>query len=287
MTKRIAEPDTYTIKLSESKRKLILLVGMEGGNCVRRLATYLQKSNSTTSEHIKKLEAMGILEVEKIGYFKIPRLTRLGQIAFKKITSEIPRRSDGIIHLTVVANNLRFKSKIVRKPSAWKLDNTWKFDTRMGWPRYRKRAESMSLVYTPKYLILYLDRIYADSPEKAFDMAIRMATELINFEMDSYPGLVIGSPKCIARTISQHYSFKGHPFAQWCVDNGIFFEDHKGRITIDSSETPELEFTNKEFSLDDAMAYMDHIYEIINSNSDSQKSDNHIKSGSQTKQELP
>lgn len=221
----------------------------------------LNKCHSTISVHIKNLKASGFLREEtgsRPGQIKLYRLTKLGIETLRFFLAPYEKRD-----LEIRSHAIIFKTPIVNGPRK-EIDTTkWKFLPLKNNPGYGKHFHGIWVAIYPKNVIFEFPPIVCKNTfeglSKCKDEAVKIMGEL----EAELPGLRLGTPECISELVRQEHAFKNDEFAKWCCSQRPKISLDDGRVMVDASYGPELEFKDKRTAAEDAMTYKDFVHDVL------------------------
>jgi len=205
---------------------------------VKDVAKRLNLKITTAIKRLKRLRVKGLVQQQIKTSITIYELTEKGRQIVGQILSGYNNRQ------TIIrAHNLRFKSKITRKPKELieklKIANWFEVDHK-NWIGYKKNIYNCIIEFTPKSVLFHLKQIISNDPVSTHGQAIAIVLQTKAYLEGKYKGLVIGEPEQVATISRQHIASQYDPYSIKAKQN--HFSGSTSRVEVDASkDTPELE----------------------------------------------
>lgn len=246
--------DRRYIKEWTSIHKGIVLKLLERKTATQ-IAKELKKAKSTISEHIKNLEFSGFIEEELHSVIKYYVLTKKGKEYYSAFIKGYDMKPDW--HLRDRAHNIKVIAKIIRDIPNKELVE-WKQKPMKNWIKFYKDFAGVGVIKTTQSIVIQIPKCYYRNAKEAIAQAGILANETCNMLEKEYKGLKIDRYFEISH---QSHALVGDPVAQLANQNKVVLQG--GRVELDCSEFPEIEFTDKRYGADDFENYLHFIEPVL------------------------
>jgi hypothetical protein len=242
------------LKELKPHHKRILLMLLEG-KTASQIAKILKKSKATVSEHIKNLECSEFIIERLHSTIKCYDLTKKG----KDYCSAFFRGSDikPNWHLRDRSHNIKLSCKIIRDINV-EYFSDWKQKPMKNWIKYSKDHNNVGVVKTPSSFLFQIPKMYYRDSKEALVQAGVIADNVCSILEKEYAGLVLDR---FFQVKHQSHALVGDPVAQLANKNNVVMQG--GRIELDASQYPEIEFTDKQYGAEDFEKYLNFIEPVL------------------------
>lgn len=246
-----------TPRLSRKYEKVLSLLANESRYYTQTdIVRILKLPKYSVSRYVKKLLKKGLIKEEKLGTIKNYTLELAGK-------SYINTFFTGSGDKPVRSHNLKFKSRILRKPfGRWMFDNTWLSVPVKNWTKYLCYSlEGVTVEVTPRFVIFHVHEIFARDSDEGMGIAFKVVGSAVRWLANEFQGLILGEPYCNARVVTQHHALVEHPLAKKFPSD---FNVQLSRMGFDHSRgVGELEAFDGKYSQDDAMKVMEFTDKLV------------------------
>jgi DNA-binding MarR family transcriptional regulator len=233
-------------------KKILYLISE--GKIASKIAKETQKSNSTISEHINNLIFSGFINEEINSSIKIYKLTNKGLDYLSAFLKGYDIKPNW--YMLDRAHNIVLKAKIIRNCDSNFED--WKKHNLNNWTKYYKNYDGVIVSKTPKNFLFQLPKAYYKNRDEVFLYAGMILSQICDLLEEEYPLLKIDRK---FKILSQSHALVGDPVAQIAKKNNVVLQG--GRIEIDASQFPEIEFVDKYYSSDDFESYVNFTTSVL------------------------
>jgi len=243
--------------LKELHFKILLLRSRSGGfKSFQEIASILNKSKSTVSFHVKKLQRLGYLDTQLLPTKKGDQAGSIFLIGYDEKNPQ---------PVIIRAHDLSFKTEIVRSSSSFKelaKASSWVCYPMKHWTKYVKHYDDGVKVHiTTKSVLFWIPDLIGSNPNTVFNQALEIVfhyKKMIEGDLD----IVLGTPEVNFEVRSNHLALQFDEFAKLCAEKGITFKSD--RLIVDhSGGVPELEAVNKRSARDDLESIWDFYNHLV------------------------
>lgn len=246
--------------IGKSKKKV--LVRLKAGQSATRISKKLHLAKTTVVQHLQELELMGLSEKVMINkYNGIWKITKPGINYLGGRYNPVGYERQGVgttDWLQDRAHNIKIKLEVTKRPNenAWLSD--WSANDKIkNNVFYTQRFGEIVTTFTGKSLIFQLPILYFKDSEIALAEAGRLGMALKQKYESDVLGLKLGGSDVSMQLISHSHAIPNEPYAKFCKKHGFSYRDEM--LEIDSSKSPELEFTDKEEGHIHHSNYIDYV----------------------------
>ncbi len=228
-------------RLPRLTERIFFILGNEGKQYTQKhIAKFTKNSKQAVHYHINKLLKLGLIEKHNLGIIgKVFRLTYAG----KNYSKNFLVGYDGGV---VRSHGLQFVSQITRPPNnpkTFMVDGAWRSNKKFkNWTPMHRAYEGVNVMKSPRSFTFTLDQIYSPSSLDGLTIGLKKIKRVIESLELEYPGLKVGSPKCISRTVKQSHALVDDVYAKRCIDADPSIKIKTPIHEVDASKGPELEF---------------------------------------------
>ena len=246
-SKNLPYPPLAFVSIRKTKQSVLGL--LEKGGNAHSIAVTLNLTRPTIVQHLQDMHRMGLTDKIMINKFNgIWKITKAGIDYLGGRFSNAMSEREGVgttDWLQDRAHNLKIKLEVREKPEnqAWLSD--WKPNDKIkNNVFYTQRFGEIITTFTGKSIIFQLPILYFKDSELALAEAGRIGQALKQKYEEDVEGLKLGSSDVSMQLITQSHAVPNEPYAKFCKKHGFSYRDEM--LEIDSSKSPELEFTDKE-----------------------------------------
>ena len=226
------------ISYGETKRRVLEL--LKKGCNPHSMARRLNKHRSTIQQHLRELKNLGL--AEKKNYLWYIKGAGLGG-GFPLVGSERADQSTTKWLQQDRGHNVKIKADVLHCPNSRDWLKNWFANREMkNNVFYTQRFGEVVTTYTGKSLIFQLPIFNHEDSDTVLIEAGKMGMALCEKYEKDVPGLKLGHCDVKLQIITQHHAIPQDPWAKFCKKNNLSYHDES--ITIDASDTPEIEFTD-------------------------------------------
>jgi len=255
-------PPLPLVSCGTMKYKVLELLS-KGGN-PHSISREVGRKRSTIIEHLQGLEKLG-LAIKGEYLWSITREGkdylggRLNLVGYERNGVDVTNWLQDRCH------NIKIKYEVIEKPSNRMWLTSWSKNSKIkNNVFYTKRFGEIVTTFTGKSLIFQLPILKYKNSEIAVAEAGRISIALKDKYEYEIVGLKLGQREVTAQLITQHHAIPQEPYAKFCSKHGISYKDDY--IDIDASDTPELEFTDKDNAHLHHNRYIKQVTDIILNN---------------------